>query len=311
MNAGNFDFSQAQAGGADIRFTKSDNTFLPYEIERWDAADELAEIWVRVDTVYGNNAAQSITLYWGNPNATDTSNGAAVFDTANGFQGVWHLGESASPIRDATYNGYNGSANGPQDLSGGAIGFCQSYVDSGAYTDFGNILNPGNANMTVSAWIKCSKNGGIYTIIGKSNGGKPVANYGWLMTINFGCLAFYALTGTGNWGDAGSFWYQSSVPIADTTSWHFVVAAIDRSANSNCKLYIDGNDVSQTPTGDITKVGTVINTLNMRIGEQANNGLPFRGFIDEAVVAFATRSADWIKLCYMNQQQDNKLVEFR
>ncbi|MBN1130212.1 MAG: hypothetical protein JXA71_14565, partial [Chitinispirillaceae bacterium] len=36
LTAGNFTFSQAQAGGADIRFTKPDNTFIPYEIERWD-----------------------------------------------------------------------------------------------------------------------------------------------------------------------------------------------------------------------------------------------------------------------------------
>ena len=55
LNSGNFDFSHAHTTGADIRFTKSDNTFLPYEIERWDPVTELAEVWVKVDTVYGND----------------------------------------------------------------------------------------------------------------------------------------------------------------------------------------------------------------------------------------------------------------
>jgi hypothetical protein len=49
-------FSQAQFGGSDIRFTKADNTFLPYEIERWDSAHSQAEIWVKVDTVFGNDS---------------------------------------------------------------------------------------------------------------------------------------------------------------------------------------------------------------------------------------------------------------
>ncbi|MBN1306462.1 MAG: hypothetical protein JXA18_00995, partial [Chitinispirillaceae bacterium] len=36
LNPGNFKFfSQTRAGGADIRFAKSDGTHLPYQIERW------------------------------------------------------------------------------------------------------------------------------------------------------------------------------------------------------------------------------------------------------------------------------------
>ena len=37
-------FDQAGKSGEDIRFTKEDNTPLSYEIERWDAAAEIAEI---------------------------------------------------------------------------------------------------------------------------------------------------------------------------------------------------------------------------------------------------------------------------
>ena len=86
-----FNFAMAQDSGQDIRFAKSDGTHLYYQIEKWDFSGKTAAIWVRVDTVFGNNNTQYITMYWGNPKVNSMSNGAAVFDTANGFIGVWHL----------------------------------------------------------------------------------------------------------------------------------------------------------------------------------------------------------------------------
>ena len=35
----------------------------------------------------------------------------------------------------------------------------------------------------------------------------------------------------------------------------------------------------------------------------------FKGAIDEVRVCGTVRSADWIKLCYMNQRSDDKLVQ--
>lgn len=64
LTSGNFSFSQAKSGGEDLRFTKADGTPLPYEIERWDATNSAAEIWVNVDTVYGNDSTHFITMYW-------------------------------------------------------------------------------------------------------------------------------------------------------------------------------------------------------------------------------------------------------
>ena len=41
---------------ADLRFAKGANLDVPYsfEVERWDATDKLAEIWVLVDTVFSS-----------------------------------------------------------------------------------------------------------------------------------------------------------------------------------------------------------------------------------------------------------------
>jgi hypothetical protein len=37
----------------------------------------------------------------------------------------------------------------------------------------------------------------------------------------------------------------------------------------------------------------------------------FKGMIDELRLSSITRSADWIRLSYMNQRSDDKLVQFR
>ena len=156
-----FDFSQAQTSGGDLRFAKSDNTPLPYEIERWDPAAGMAEVWVKVDTVLGNDNTHAITMYWGNPNVADSSNGAAVFDTASGFQGVWHLGEAGNTVaKDATINGFNGTLYGMTAASSvpGAIGIARNFDGASGYiqmigTAAGKLNFSQNGFYAVSAWV--------------------------------------------------------------------------------------------------------------------------------------------------------------
>src|SRR5690606_2609268 len=105
-------FTQAKAGGADIRFAKSDDTPLSYQIESWDAAGTKAAIWVKIDTVRGNNSTQSIKMHWGNTEADSESNGAAVFDTANGYKTVLHMNEPTGDVNDATINAVVGTNTG-------------------------------------------------------------------------------------------------------------------------------------------------------------------------------------------------------
>ena len=105
-----FSFAQAQTGGQDIRFSKADGTHIPYQIERFDQTNQVAEIWVKAD-VNGNDNAQFITMYWGNGTAVDSSNGAAVFN--NGFVGDWHLNETGN----INGNGY-ADATGTAPLTG-------------------------------------------------------------------------------------------------------------------------------------------------------------------------------------------------
>jgi hypothetical protein len=314
----NFNFGQAQPGGRDLRFAKSDGTPLPYEIESWDSAAGAAVVWVRADTVFGNNGTQSMMMYWGASTGSATvslSNGAGVFDTAAGFRGVWHLAESTGSVLDATANHYNGTFGGslPRSMNG-AIGRCQVFDGKNDFISCGNILDIGNGDVSISAWAKRSRADTVaQVLVGKSNGGHPMANYGYSFafypttTFNFAVASADRVLFT----DTASFRMITGQTIADTTQWHHIVAVMDRSSNGKCALYIDGLDATTTVEGNIQTVGDLVNNLDFRIGMQANGDHAFQGMIDEVVVASAPRSADWIKLEYMNQKAVDALVEFK
>ncbi|WP_394621157.1 DUF2341 domain-containing protein [Lentzea sp. JNUCC 0626] len=102
LDATNFDFAQAKPGGADLRFDDAAGRPLSYEIEKWDAAAKQAAIWVRADV--RGNATQTVTLKWGNPEASSESDGAKVFPRADGWITAHHLDEKGAA------NGYRDSA---------------------------------------------------------------------------------------------------------------------------------------------------------------------------------------------------------
>ena len=96
LDRSRFDFDQARADGADIRFFDSAGKALPHAIESWDKASGSAAIWVLLDLVKGNSKDQSIVMKWGHASAPNTSDSKAVFKRQDGFVGVWHLDEDGN-----------------------------------------------------------------------------------------------------------------------------------------------------------------------------------------------------------------------
>ncbi|MBN2036170.1 MAG: LamG domain-containing protein, partial [Chitinispirillaceae bacterium] len=194
----------------------------------------------------------------------------------------------------------------------GVIAMAQIFDGNDDYVDMGNVLNPGTSNFTVSAWVKRESLDAWNTVIAKTNGGNPSLTYGWEMTIdNTNALHCYIATGGLLWGNIGTFDMASTVSITDLTGWHYVTAVINRSSNNNCRLYIDGQQVTTTSRGSISTVGNISNIVPLRIGIQADNNFGFTGSMDEAVMSFTARSADWVRLCYMNQKPQDALIQFR
>jgi hypothetical protein len=317
LNSGNFSFSQAKTGGKDIRFMKPDSTPLTYEIERWDASQAQAEVWVKIDTVRGDNNTQSIVMFWGNPSAVSASNSAAVFDTTNGFQGVWHLSEAVnSTAFDATINHYDGTPSGMSAASAiqGIIGTAQDFDGSSSYITMANTANsklnfPQNGTYSMSLWVYADTiDATLHVIAGKGH----EQNY-----LKMKCF-----------GNNRAVW--EFVEFQDQAGWEFTVDSIPPAPGSKMWvnivgvrngtqqfLYINGTLVNSSAplmagnyarnTGDDFMIGRYARRVTIPTNE---GWCYFDGKVDEVRVASAVPSADWIKLCYMNQRADDKLVVF-
>jgi hypothetical protein len=313
LNAGNFNFTQAKTGGDDLRFTKDDGTPLPFEIARWDGAAQEAEIWVKADTIRGNDSSQYMTMYWGDPVAGPESSSMMVFDSASGFEGVWHLNETSGTIvRDASHNGFTGTYKGglPR-CEPGLSGICQNITRPDTdYIEMGNVLNPGMRSFSIGVWLKRKTLNTQQAFIAKTNGGNPSSSYGYLFNFDASNLAhLYIATGSGgNWFSDSVFEISSNLTITDTTTWHYLIVTVNRSANTLCKMYIDGVDRTGVIGGDVTTISAISNSLNLCIGTESDHNYSFSGSIGEVTIAFAARSADWVKLSYTNQKDSNRLV---
>jgi hypothetical protein len=85
LDSTNFDsWNKVNADGSDIRFADAQGNPLNYYIESWDATNQQAIIWVKVPSILAGGST-TIYLYYGNSQATDASDGNAVFEFFDDF----------------------------------------------------------------------------------------------------------------------------------------------------------------------------------------------------------------------------------
>lgn len=314
LNASNFDFSQTLAGGADIRFAAADGTQLPYEIERWSDTKDSAEIWVKVPFISGSDNGQYIRMYWGNASASSASDGAAVFDTANGFEGVWHLDEAASGsgtanlYKDATGNARHGDDNVDATGKAGIVGQGQQF-DRFSTQDYIQLHDSAHNivdELTFMAWAYPD------TLIDDPVNNRDLFIYysyhQWpphgydIKTYNAEqCILQIGLEGPDwDWN------HEAGVFIED--AWQQIAVTWKAGTNGDSGtvlFYRDGSlfGVDSCVTGNHEATG-----IEPTISKNGSTDA-WHGNLDEIVESNVVRSSDWIKLCYENQRPNQTLVE--
>ncbi|MBN1576993.1 MAG: DUF2341 domain-containing protein [Chitinispirillaceae bacterium] len=314
LNPGNFSFfSQTLDDGEDIRFAKTDGTHIPYQIERWKDGtgdSDTAEIWVRIDTIRGNNYTQSIVMYWGKANAADSSNGAAVFGSTVGGLGAWHLGGN---LDDATGNGYDGTNSGSVDTASGIIGRARAFNGSSQYFHVGDL--PDRQRGTLSCWFRPKGN---FTSSSTTQGI-------WGKKENDGTNAYLSLRGTDFEPNIGSnspgkietkiendnagYYLASTANAFSANTWYYFSWSWGNNTDS---LYFNGIlDSAKSTSGQ--GIGGAANDEIGRANYDVGNigdGLPryFKGTLDEFRFDSNIRSADWVRISYENQRADQTLV---
>jgi len=324
LNSNNFDFHQAKADGADIRFSgEKDGQPLPHQIENWVRTNQTALIWVKLPLVRGNSTNQTFFMHWGNDDANDVSDSKAVFDTREGWGGVWHLadqgGMEEGGYKDATANAAHGTGvnmvrNSRVDARVGPGALFRYPANQwirigGSKRTLFDITN----QLTFSIWAKAHSYGnkgdkatraleGYETMFAKGDNSWRLQKFG-----------------IRSWHKPPAELIEICVeqpPKADlcvvgktdmmTNQWYHFVGVHD---HPKVRLYVNGvldkEETFAVPwRSDDHAVG---------IGNQSqfpDKGRQWDGLLDEARVVNVVKDEHWIKLDYESQREGQQLLGF-
>lgn len=278
LHSGNFAFSEAKPDGSDIRFFAADGkTPLNHLVEKYDATNELAVLWVKLPTLAANSKDSTMLMKWGQTDAAVAVNAKATFDDRQSL--VLNFSEA---------DGYqNAAPQGSATINSTATPVVAGPIGAAVAFDGTNNLRisttPAAAlqateGWTVSAWIKPNAldTGSIFQISTDPAG----------LSIE---LAAGALTVKGGGATA-----VSTGKLLTGIWQHIAVVYADGKVN----FYLEGEPAGEQPLVMPVAQGDV--TL----------GQGLRGELDALVVSNTGRSAAYIQAQAASQAADSLLMGF-
>ena len=270
LHSGNFDFASVNVDGSDLRFVAADDkTELKYYIEKFDAVNELAIVWVMLPSVKPGDKDAHFNVYYGNEKATATTSDAKAINAA-GTVASFHFAE-ANLLQDSSATGLQASGAITAQKAG-LIG--ESAIFSGQpLVIAANPAINASTGYTWSAWIKPTtlpQTASLY------NQGEALN-----LTIDAQKLTLKIGGATVTGGEL------------KPAVWQHVAFTINA---GNANLYLDG---AQVATGAVTDADMA---NEIKVGEA------FTGEMDEMQIASNAKSAAAIKLAASSQGVESALL---
>lgn len=270
LHSGNFDFLAARPDGTDLRVVSADDrTPLKFWVERFDAVNELAVVWVQLPSVAPGTDKNTVYVYAGHAAATAEPANTAIFDSA--LLAVVPFHEATGLAADV-----NGKATSaapvPREATGLIAGAAR--LDGNAPLVFsGDALKAAGAGpYSVSLWLKPEVAAGTVWQQG------PVR-----LALASGKAVLTLGTARAEGGD---------VPA---NAWVHLAATIGA---GQLTLFVNGEQAAQVP---LPATAAAIEGP-LQVGEG------FKGLVDQLEVASTVRSPDWLRLARAAQNADPKLV---
>jgi len=269
LHSGNFDFLTANVDGSDLRFIAADEkTELKYYIEKFDAVNELAVVWVKLPVIDPTTKDAHIWIYSGNENAATTSNTQLVLDPND--KAVFHFSENAL-FKDSSATGLEASGE-VTSQSAGLLGGSALFNGQSLNIPANPAINLAVAGShTWSAWIKPTSLPQEATLFGQGDTSLKIVGQQLKLTV----------------GDA-EFSGGEVKP-----EWQHVAITIEA---GKANIYINGVTIA---SGDVQLADT---ESDISIGEG------YIGEVDELNIANVARSDAWIKFVASSQGVDSKLL---
>lgn len=270
LHSGNFDFLDADAEGADLRFIAADDkTELKFQIEKYDSVNELAVIWVLLPKVNPADKATHFWLYYGNEAAAA---GGSQDGWNPGAAAVFHFSEKAL-LRDSSVNRL--TASGEISVQKAALlGEAAIFNGKPVTVDPAPVLSlKAGGEFTYSAWIKPGPVPQQAVLYSQGPLSLKIDNQKLSLTSGAGGVSGGEIKG-GTWQ-------------------HVAVTA----AAGKARLYINGALVGEGSAA-LPDVQAPVKT-----------GEGYAGELDEVQIAGVARSEDWLKLAAAGQGADSQLLK--
>lgn len=307
LTGANFDFSRAQSGGQDVRFTQDDGTTqLAHEIEHWNQAGQEAWIWVNVPSIAAGSTSDKIYMYSANPTALNDQDVEGTWNAD--FRMVHHLQETSGMHMDSTSYDHDATWVAPtrpgnpatQDgigQIGGANKFwgIASHPPDPATEDKTHAYVPFTPelqdmyDLTLEAWVNPGELHSSEAHIVRNNGA-------YMFDVNTeGRVRFRRVDS--DWSKI----VQASTNLS-VDEWSHLVGTADYDANLDetvLRIYFNGVlEQERILSGKIEYGGTFPLRIGARSDAYGDNF--FHGNIDEVRLASAAYSADWVEAQYLS-----------
>lgn len=271
LHSGNFDFLGAKPDGSDLRVVAADDkTPLKFWVERFDATNELAVVWVQLPNVLPGTDKNQVFVYAGNDAVAAQATSPALFDTAT--LAAFQFAEKEGLTTDATgqFKSTAAVVREANGMIGGAVRLDgQQAIELTGAT---KLSAPAAGPYSVSLWIKPEQlSGGVLRhggLILSLDAGKVVVKLG------------------------ASVLSGGSLPAS---SWAHIALTVGQ---GKAQLYVNGAPAAQA---DVVAGGAAIEGPVV-LGEA------YAGLLDELELAAAVRSPEWVRLAHAAQSADAKLV---
>jgi hypothetical protein len=284
-----------ELGGASLKIaiTTANQAEQCYvEIERWDAANNKAELWVKVPAIpadtdtflwfYYNSTQPDNTKYVG---ATGTAAAQAVWDEH--FTLVAHAASAEATLIDSTANGNDGVSSNVLSVDS-KIGKGVEFPGSGASILLGTKIAKGAKTIEAIFFATDASHTQLFDVlIGEMDDVAPY--YG-------NRLSWHHTNHQVNWKLGAIFDVTTNIVLTPATNY-YAAGVWDGGAGSGAvELYIDG-DIDAQATASQAEVNDP--SYNTKIGnDYYTEDRSYKGILDEIRFSDTNRSAAWIKATY-------------
>lgn len=271
LHSGNFDFLGAKPDGSDLRVVAADDkTPLPFWVERWDATNELAVVWVKLPQVLPGSDQNVVHVYAGNEQAAaQAAEARAVLPGA--ALAVVHFSEASGPAADAA-GAWKTTADVAREPNG-FIGASARLSGQPLVWPAGSAQAAAGAPYSLSFWLRPDAAPADATLL--AQGALRIGTEAGKLTARIGSAVLQA-------GElAASSWTQVAVTVG----------------NGQATLYVNGAQAAQAAVPASPAIDG-----ELRIGQG------YTGLVDELQIASTVRSADAIRLAHAAQAGEAKLI---